>query len=524
MTVGYTLSDGYLFDNWSGDFTTATFNMPANNATMTANAKIIPYSITYNGVENCTFESANPTSFDVTSATINLKNPNKNGYEFTGWTGSNGNTPQTAVSINTGSTENREYTAHWSINSYNITLNLNEGTIESANPIQYNVTSNDFDLPTPNKDYYTFLGWTGEGTATPQKPLTISNGTTGDKNYTANYRPSTYTISLDAKGGIVEYTTKEYNIETAEFTLPQPTRTNYAFVGWVTGGGDPVKTVTIVTGSHGDKSYVASWTLADVIAFKLSDSVVLELRKCPAGTFTMGSPESEVGHFPEEKQQHSVTISNDYWMGTYEVTQAQHKAIMGSNPSYNTTEDEDVLPVEQVSWNDIMTDSIGFIAKLNAYLTETNQLPANYKFDLPTEAQWEYACRAGTETSLNNGTNIVNTSSEDTNLNAVAWYKQNWGSSNNKTHTVGALASNTYGLYDMHGNVFEWCKDMYADYPTTAVTDPFCDSGSNPVIRGGSWYNNPNRCRSAFRASSDPSITYSDLGFRLALVPSPVQP
>ena len=209
-------------------------------------------------------------------------------------------------------------------------------------------------------------------------------------------------------------------------------------------------------------------------------------------------------------------------MGTYEVTNAQYAAIMGSSPSSKAGADftGDKQPVVYVTWNDIMTDSTGFISKLNAKLTETGQLPSGYKFALPTEAQWEYACRAGTTTDLNSGKYIVNDTSFDSNTNEVAWYSQNWGTTYKRTHEVGGLASNSFGLYDMHGNVWEWCADWYGDYSSTDTTDPTGpDGGSNRVLRGGSWGRNPAGCTSWYRGSNGPGIVSDAYGFRLALVP-----
>ena len=212
-------------------------------------------------------------------------------------------------------------------------------------------------------------------------------------------------------------------------------------------------------------------------------------------------------------------------MGKFEVTQDQYFAVMGTNPSYfkegavasvrPTTSAN--YPVESVSWNTIATGSGCFLERINEKLAD--QLSAGYRFDLPTEAQWEYACRAGTTTALNNGKNLVNTSSQDSNLDEVAWYWQNWGSSNSKTHTVGEKQPNDWGLYDMHGNVYEWCKDRYGDYPTTAVTDPAgSDIGFFRVNRGGACDCYPRNCRSAYRNYNGSEYTYNDVGFRLVLV------
>jgi uncharacterized repeat protein (TIGR02543 family) len=583
---------GYEFDKWTGDFTTEIFNMPANNATMTANAKLITYSIAYdlgggalaNGVTN-------PSSYDVTSATITLNEPIREGYTFIGWTGSNGNIPEKNLTINKETPEDKSYTANWSINSYNLTINKGTGistvtgdgmheynssvtasctmlagyefdkwtgdfTTATFNmPAQnatmtanarpstytitlsgcdgatvdytskdYNIETANFNLPTPTKNYYGFNGWVLNG-GDPVESVTIAQGTHENRTYTADFTPSTFTITLNPSDGTVEYTSKNYNVETATFTLPTPTRNKCKFLGWSLNSSAPVESVEIAQGTHENRTYVARWTMDDVLTFTLAEGVTLEMRRCPAGTFQMGSPTTENGRSNNEKQ-HSVTISKDFWMGTYEVTQEQYFVIMGTNPSqFRDNTNKNVrpttsanYPVEYVASTYILSESTGFNAKLNASLTaQLAQLPFSYKFDLPTEAQWEYACRAGTTTSLNNGTNIASGTSSDDYLNVVAWYYYHYDNTR-KTHTVGALASNTWGLYDMHGNVWEWCKDMYGDYPTTAVTDPFCEGGSYRVWRGGAWAEDPKDCRSASRGCVSTSTVSNKLGFRLVLV------
>jgi formylglycine-generating enzyme required for sulfatase activity len=219
----------------------------------------------------------------------------------------------------------------------------------------------------------------------------------------------------------------------------------------------------------------------------LGDGVELDLAWIPAGTFQMGSPESEKDRVGGETQ-HSVTLSRGFWVGIYEVTQTQWEKVMGNNPSRFKGPN---LPVEKVSWEDCQA----FIQKLNA------QAPGG-GFRLPTEAEWEYACRAGTSGAYAGE------------LDAMGWYKSNSGS---KTHDVGGKQPNSWGLYDMHGNVREWCEDWYRVYPSGTVTDPAGPgSGSVRVDRGGGWYNLGGNCRSAIRRRGNPSNRYSVLGFRLA--------
>ena len=236
----------------------------------------------------------------------------------------------------------------------------------------------------------------------------------------------------------------------------------------------------------------------------LPGRVRLILVRIPAGTFTMGSPDSEQGRSSREGPQHSVTLTQDFWLGKYPVTQAQWQAVMGNNPSYFKGAQN---PVEQVSWDDAQA----FITALNAHIRETDQGPATFR--LPSEAEWEYACRAGTTTRFYWG--------DDPNasqIDAYAWYIGNGG--NATTHPVGQKHPNAWGLYDMSGNVWEWCQDWYGKYSSGAVTDPTGPhSGSFRVLRGGSWDYDPEYCRSADRFNLTPDIRNYYYGFRVVRTP-----
>ncbi len=227
--------------------------------------------------------------------------------------------------------------------------------------------------------------------------------------------------------------------------------------------------------------------------------------KIPAGTFMMGSPTTESGRDSDEGPQHQVTISKGFELQATEVTQGQWVAVMGSNPSdFKSPQDcpgEHVEsggvrmcpnnPVQQVSWN--MAQE--FIQKLNSR-------GDGYRYRLPTEAEWEYAARGGT------------TGPYAGDLEAMAWYDQNSGG---MTHPVAKKQANAWGLYDMHGNVWEWTADWYASsYSSGAVTDPTGPStGSNRVVRGGGWDYGARFCRSAFRHNLSPDDRGGNLGFRL---------
>ena len=215
------------------------------------------------------------------------------------------------------------------------------------------------------------------------------------------------------------------------------------------------------------------------------------------GTFSMG--ESGVA-----EPVHSVTISYWYGMGAKEVTQAEYLALMGANPSHfqGTTR-----PVEQVTWS----EARAYCAALTFQHSNLGTLPSGYEFRLPTEAEWEYACRAGTSSSWNVGPSLVCSNANHNQCVGV------------QTVTVGSYAPNAWGLYDMHGNVWEWCLDSYATYPSNPVVDPFVsDSQLYPyrLIRGGSLYDDPYYCRSAFRYGSyAPTNAGHNVGFRVVLGP-----
>ena len=241
--------------------------------------------------------------------------------------------------------------------------------------------------------------------------------------------------------------------------------------------------------SDGESTYEQTYEKVTPQEFTVGD-VSFTMLPVEGGTFTMGATAEMTDPFDDEKPTHQVTLSS-YFMGETEVTQALWTAVMGSNPSGFKGDD---LPVEWVSWNDFQA----FLTKLNALTGRT--------FRLPTEAEWEYAARGG---SKSGGTQYSGSS----NLDEVAWYGDNSG---DKTHPVKTKKANELGLYDMSGNVFEWCQDWYGSYSSSAQTNPTGpSSGSGRVARGGSWYFPA--CCSSYRLNIPPGDRYSYLGFRLVL-------
>ena len=255
----------------------------------------------------------------------------------------------------------------------------------------------------------------------------------------------------------------------------------------------------------------------------------LWLRRIPKGTFTMGSPEDEVGGCYDEKQ-HEVTLTQDYYIGVFECTQKQWELVMGTKPSYfSNVNCYETRPVEQVSYDDIRgtswpssghtVDALSFMGRLKE--------KTGLAFDLPTEAQWEYACRAGLASALNSGKNLV-LKEFDTRMNEVGRYWYNGGEEHsqdctavNGTAKVGCYLPNVWGLYDMHGNVVEWCLDWYLrDYDETDMEDPTGSSGGfYRIVRGGSCGVYAWECRSASRGYCTSSDNSPDMGFRVVCLP-----
>jgi formylglycine-generating enzyme required for sulfatase activity len=241
----------------------------------------------------------------------------------------------------------------------------------------------------------------------------------------------------------------------------------------------------------GDLTQIARELRVSCMPGEWTNSLGMFFRRIPAGTFQMGSD----GH-NDEKPVHQVHISKPFYLGKYPVTQAEWQAVMGSNPSYFEGAER---PVERVSWE----ESQAFIAKLNA------REPGK-RYRLPTEAEWEYACRGGSESAYSFG-------DDASLLGEYAWYD---GNSGRETHPVGEKLPNGWGLYDMHGNVWEWVQDWYGSdyypgrpYPDVDPTGP--DDGPNRVIRGGGWGNAPQCLRSAYRSYALAGYRGSFIGFRL---------
>jgi formylglycine-generating enzyme required for sulfatase activity len=235
------------------------------------------------------------------------------------------------------------------------------------------------------------------------------------------------------------------------------------------------------------------------------------------GTFTMGSPTNESLRTSDEAQ-HVVTISRGFWMGKYEVTQGDYLSVVGRNPSHFTG--DPTRPVDQVNW----FDATNYCALRTQQERVAGLIPTNYVYRLPTESEWEYADRAGTATAFYLGDSLY---SGQANFNGNYEYDAAIGQIFNlngiypeATTPAGSYATNGWGLYDMIGNVWEWCQDKYGTYPAGSVTDPQgAVSGASRVARGGSWVDVGQSCRSAQRRNASPNLKVGSIGIRVVLAP-----
>ena len=255
----------------------------------------------------------------------------------------------------------------------------------------------------------------------------------------------------------------------------------------------PVSSMASSSTTSTSSNIIDSSTSGSVITIHVKDGINIEMVKVEAGSFNMGATPEMQDPDTDEKPVHRVTLTNNYYIGKYEVTQALWKIVMGSNPSNSKG---DNLPVEQVSWNDCQD----FISKLNAMTGK--------RFRLPSEAEWEYAARGGNKSRgyQYSGSNTIGD---------VAWYD---GNNSSMTHAVGTKQPNELGLYDMTGNVWEWCQDWYDSYSSSPQTNPIgAVSGSYRVFRGGGINSSARFCHSSIRFDNSPAFRSFILGLRLVL-------
>lgn len=271
-----------------------------------------------------------------------------------------------------------------------------------------------------------------------------------------------------------------------------------------TGGWVPIWSAVFSSASEGwiDRSIAPESRAAFYSLVAMPNPIRTEMIWIPQGSFEMGSPEWEEGRLIDEGPVHRVVLEQSFWLSKFEVTQGEFEAVMGHNPSFADSNPR--FPVEGVSW----VEAMSYCARVTERERAAGRLPAGFVYRLPTEAEWEYACRAGTSTAFGFADN-----SDD--LGRYAWYISN---AEGSPAPVGLKLPNQWGLYDMHGNVFEWCLDEYAAYPGGESGKP---SGGTTVYRpsrGGAFPCPPSLCRSACRSDSAPQTARSPLrGFRVAI-------
>jgi formylglycine-generating enzyme required for sulfatase activity len=264
--------------------------------------------------------------------------------------------------------------------------------------------------------------------------------------------------------------------------------------------GTYLLTYTVQDGAGNSATTTRTITVVGNRTVDLNATEAMDMIWCPPGTFTMGSPLDEAGRGTNETE-HNVSLTLGFYLGKYEVTQAQYEAVIGTNPSQFNLTGNGNRPVEKVTW----TEAVAFCTQLTTQEQSAGRLPAGWSYVLPTESQWEYACRAGTTTAYSWGATI---SSSNANHNNII----------GQTCDVGQYQANPWGFFDMHGNVREWTADWYqAAYPIgNPVVDPTGPaSGSDRVARGGSWNYGGSGLRSAGRRHSTPSTRFETLGFRV---------
>jgi uncharacterized repeat protein (TIGR02543 family) len=512
VSITATAASGYRFVNWTVTSGTATFgNADSENTTVTLTSNTIIranfmqmyiLTIDQNPIVGGTFTPASGQSHDANTA-VSITAAAASGYRFVNWevtsgtaTFANASSANTTVTLSSNTTIRANF-------QRTFTLAINRDPTAGGSVTPASALSHDsgavVNITATAASDHRFVNWeVTSGTATfasandAATTVILGSNTT----ITANFQRTftlTITQNLTAGGTFTPASGQNYDANTP-VNISATAASGHRFINWTVMSGtatfananDTVTTVTLSSNA----------TIRANFGHQPTDPNI-EMILVEGGTFTMGcTPEQGNGCWGNESPTHQVTLTNGYYIGKYPVTQAQWVAVMGSNPSnFNGNLSR---PVETVSWNEIQT----FITALNTLTGRT--------YRLPTEAEWEFAARGG------NGSLGYKYSGSD-NIGNVAWY---WNNSGSTTHPVGTKSSNELGLFDMSGNVWEWVHDWYGSYTSTAKTNPTGpSSGSDRVVRGGSWDSVAGFCRVSDRGGNAPGNRNDDLGFRLALSP-----
>ncbi len=483
---------GYRFSGWSGDVTGSTnpttLVMEADKS-ITATFVANTYTLTTAAVDGSVAKNPDKTSYNH-GETVRLEALPNTGYAFTNWSGDlAGNTNPTSLVMKA----NKSVTAGFAPQAYSLTVAAVNGSVtKSPDKVSYN-HGDAVTLEAVPKAGYRFSDWAGDLSGNTN-PVTLVME--ADKSVTADFALKTYALTITAGDGFVAKSPLRATYNRGEtVTLEAVPNTGYTFTNWsgdIAGNANPATLVM-----DADKSITASFALTAKASDEIVNSIGMKLVYIPAGSFMMGSghPATQLaeeysegqGRFEDEFPQHPVRLSRGFWMGQTEVTQGQYTAVMNARPwsgKAYVQEDAD-SPAVYVSWD----DAVEFCRKLSQLEGTT--------YRLPTEAEWEYACRAGTTTRFSFG-------DSDLPLGDYAWFNGNADQvGQDYAHRVGLKKSNPWGLYDMHGNVFEWCSDYYDEkyYADSPSVDPDGPSiGSSHSVRGGSWDNGQSYSRCSHRS------------------------